>query len=134
MPGKITPTLGSPAQRSLSRAEADRSVRADLTWDVGSPEEERRLGYDEGTRTVLDHMNDRAQLLRVLDALDRGEIEFLMAIRQADFIASTPAGHVRLDLLEAFLFGAASGGIRGPYGRAYIAAHRAVGPFVRSVH
>lgn len=105
-----------------------------LTWDRNPPDVEWRYGYDEGTKAALHEIADRSEFLRVLAALERSPVAFLLELQRTKFIQDSAARDASPELLEAFLFGAASGGTRGEYGRAYAFAFQAVAPFVRSVH
>lgn len=120
--------------RPMSQAAATRHVCANLSWDRADPATERRLASSEARQILHHDLNDRIQLLRVLTALARSPLEALAELQRCQVFASHPAGMVDLGLFEGHLFGAASGGVDGPYGRAYLAQLAAAGPYVASIH
>lgn len=113
---------------------ATTTIEDNLCWDVNSPDEEWQLGFSEGTETALREIHDRRELVEILDALDASPVAFLRRIQRATFIHEVEARTAPLDLFEALMFGALSGGLNGTYARAYASAFRAVAPFVRSLH
>lgn len=120
--------------RNLSQSEASRVVCKSLTWDVDAPEAERALAVAEATRALHHELNDRFRLLRVVAALACSPLDALAELQRCEPFADYPAGMVDLGLFEAFLFGAASGGLDGPYGRQYFATIAEAGPYVACVH
>lgn len=127
-------TISTNASRRLSRAEATRIVRGGLHFDYGPPDEERRFGHEMGTAAVRYDLNDRAELVRILDALKHGWPEALIELQQATHIQDTPAGRVRLNLFEAYMFGAAGGGMHGEYATGYFGAIGSVEQYVRALN
>lgn len=120
--------------RRLNRAEATRIVRNALHFDREAPDKEHRFGHKMGTEAVHYDLNDRAELIRVLDALKRGRVEALIELQQAAHIRDTPAGRVRLDLFAAHMFGGAGGGIQGEYASGYFGAIASLDQYVRSLN
>lgn len=120
--------------RPMSRAAATRAVRASLTWDAGPPSEERACARSEAQFWIRHHLNDRAEFLRIIEALDRGPVDFLAEMQRTAPFKDEPAGRVSLALFERVLFGAASGGFKGPYGREFMATIAAASPYARSAH
>lgn len=119
---------------NLSYAEACRRVADGLTWDRDEPEAERALAVAEATRALHHELNDRITLLRVVAALARSPLEALAELQKAQPFADHAAGMVDLALFEGHLFGAASGGIEGPYGKAYLGTLAAAGPYLANLH
>lgn len=122
------------APRRLNRAEATRIVRSALHFDREAPDEEHRFGQRMGTEAVHHDLNDRAELIRILDALKRGRVEALIELQHAAHIRDTPAGRVRLDLFAAHMFGGAGGGPHGDYASGYFGAIASVEQYVRSLN
>lgn len=119
----------------MATAEHITSTLAEmLCWDRNPPALEWERGFEDGRRVALYDIANRAELLRLLAAMDRGRLDFLEEIRRAEFIASSPAATAPLPFIEALLFGAAAGGITGNYGRAFCCALRVAGQFARSLH
>ncbi|MGH1569786.1 hypothetical protein ACRAWG_02815 [Methylobacterium sp. P31] len=73
-------------------------------------------------------------LLRLAEALQRGPFEFLAELQRSEPFASEPAGLVSLDLFESYLFGAASDGVDGAYGRAFLAEFAARLHYAKPLH
>ncbi|QEE40660.1 MULTISPECIES: hypothetical protein [unclassified Methylobacterium] len=118
----------------MSRTAAAKAVRAALVWDSGTPAEERRLGASEARWLLRSQINDRAQLAEIVEGLRAGPYFFLAALqRSAPFIGG-PAARVSLNLFEAHLFGAASGGLDGPYAVAFMAEFATAAPFLTVLH
>lgn len=105
-----------------------------LCWDRDTPEAEKALATREATSALHHELNDRIALLRVVSALKRSPLDALAALQQCEPFANHAAGSVDLPLFEAYVFGAAGGGVDGDYGRAYLATIAAAAPFVARLH
>lgn len=115
-------------------SSAARTILESLTWDRAEPDAERALAASEATRALHHELNDRIALLRVVSALKRSPLDALAALQQCEPFAGHAAGSVDLPLFEAHLFGAASGGVDGEYGRTFLATIAAAAPFVARLH
>ncbi len=77
--------------RPMGRAAATRAVRASLTWDAGTPSEERACARSEAEFWIRHHLNDRAEFLRIIEALDRGPVDFLAEMQRTAPFKDEPA-------------------------------------------
>jgi hypothetical protein len=113
-----------------------------LCWDRNPPTEEWRQGFEYGSDVARYRIADRAELLRLIAAMDCGRLEFLEEIRASKYIATSPAAGASLAFVEELLFGALAGGFHGEFGRAFCAAlrvahhlgHSAIGAARSTVH
>lgn len=124
----------STTPRCLTRTEATRIVQDALHFDQGQPEEEHRFGYKQGIAAIRYDFDDRADLVRISNALQISRTEALIELQRAAHIRNTPAGRVRLNLFEAFMFGGAGGGMGGDYASGYFGAIIEIEQYIRSVH
>lgn len=114
-------------------SNATLTVLESFHLDRGTPEAEQALAIREATSVLHDDLNDRIAILRVVAALKRSPLDALAELQRCEPWASHPAGQVNLPLFEAFMLGAASGGVEGPYERAFLAT-LAAAPYVTSIH
>lgn len=128
------PRSAATKARRAEATDAARTILEGLVWDVAEPAVESAMATREATRALHHELNDRIALLRVVSALKRSPLDALAALQRCEPFADHPAGAVDLGLFEAFLCGAASGGVDGDYGRAYLATIAAAAPFVASLH
>lgn len=104
-----------------------------LFW-TETPAQEWAFGYSDAIELAMEHIRDREEFLRLLDALEHSITTFLLELRSARFAAVAGIAILPLDEFESLMFGPGAKGVRGHYGRGFVAAFAALAPFVASLH
>ena len=125
--------------RSGSRApklKSESPLALDIADDPpGAPDEEFRLGLSEGFRAAHWFVDRREEFSRLARARQIGWLDFLKEFQRcAHVVENRAAASAPLRQFEAYVYGARSGGIHGPYAAGHRAAFAMVEPFVERLH